>query len=454
MAERPPSPNERRPSGESRAVRWQAILHHSRDALFLLNHHRRLLAVNPRWEEVTDLPLVEVRGLLCRRRAGEAGPLEALAAALAPPAEVFEGRGAHARRRIAGFKRDVLWWDLDFLPIQDGKGRTRVLGKITPVSVEEAPRLAPLPERLATMRERLEPRFALDTIASESLTMRRVLDQVRLAGQSRVPVLIVGEAGTGKQRVARVIHHQGATPERSFATLDSALPPEALETALFGESGLLSHPGLGTLFLRDLPALPRDLQARLCDRLDTSPIAGPRLIGSCRADPLTEVRSQRLLDRLHATLATLVIELPPLRDRRPDLPALAERMLATLAATGDKHVTGLTTGAWDVLRDYPWPGNLRELHALLAGAFRRCDAERIDVPHLPRTLRLRHAVEETPGADPVRKLPLAEILEGVERKLMTFALQKSGGNKSRAAEMLGLWRMHLLRRMEKLGIRE
>ena len=161
-----------------------------------------------------------------------------------------------------------------------------------------------------------------------------------------------------------------------------------------------------------------------------------------------------MLDRLHATLATLVIELPPLRERRADLPALAERMLATLGASGDRRITGLTPGAWEALRDYPWPGNLRELHALLAAASRRCETERIDVAHLPRTLRLRHAVEQTPGADAVRKLPLAEILEGVERKLMTFALRQSGGNKSRAAEMLGLWRMHLLRRMEKLGITE
>lgn len=455
MAERPPSPNERRPSGESRAVRWQAILHHSRDALFLLNHHRRLLAVNPRWEEVTDLPLAEVRGLVCRRRAGESSPLEPLAAALAPPPEVFEGRPARARRRIVGLKRDVLWWDLDFLPFQDGKGRTRVLGKVTPVSVEEAPRLAPLPERLAVLRERLDPRFALETLASESLAMRRVLDQVRLAGQSRVPALIVGEAGTGKQWVARVIHHQGATPERSFAAIDCAfLPAEALESALFGDSGLLSHPGLGTLFLRDLPALPRDLQARLCDRLDTSSVSGPRLLGSCRTDPIAEVRAQRLLDRLHAALATLVIDLPPLRERRADVPALAERMLTSLSTTGDKRVVGLTAAAWEVLRDYPWPGNLRELNVVMAGAFRRCDTERIDVPHLPQMLRLRHTVEQLPPIDPARKLPLAEILEAVERRLMTFALRKSAGNKSRAAEMLGLWRMHLLRRMEKLGITE
>jgi DNA-binding NtrC family response regulator len=133
---------------------------------------------------------------------------------------------------------------------------------------------------------------------------------------------------------------------------------------------------------------------------------------------------------------------------------LAERMLGNLSAAGDKRIVGLTPAAWDVLRDYPWPGNLRELQVVLAGAFRRCDRDTIDVAHLPRTLRLRHAVEQVGGtADPVRKLPLAEILESVERKLMTFALAQCGGNKSRAAEMLGLWRMHLIRRMEKLGIR-
>ena len=128
-------------------------------------------------------------------------------------------------------------------------------------------------------------------------------------------------------------------------------------------------------------------------------------------------------------------------------------MLAGLDAEGDKSVTGLTPAAWEILRDYPWPGNLRELQVVLAGAFRHCDGAEIDVGHLPRTLRLRHAAEQVAGAEPARKLPLAEILDAVERKLMMFALERSGGNKSRAAEMLGLWRMHLLRRMEKLGIK-
>lgn len=453
MAERPPSPNERRPSGESRAVRWQALLQHSRDALFLLNHHRRLLAVNPRWEEITDLPLTEVRGLVCRRR-GEPGPLEALALALAPPAEVFDGKPARVRRRVAGLKRDVLWWDVDFLPFQDGKGRLRILGKVTPVSVEEAPRLVPLPERLGHLRERLDMRFTLETLAGESLALRRVADQVRLAGQSRAPVLLVGEAGTGKQWVARVIHHQGSTPERSFAALDCAhLPAAALESALFQEHGLLSQPGLGTLFLREVAALPREIQARVCDRLDTMPAGGPRLIASSRTEPMTEVRRQRLLDRLHAALATLVIELPRLRERRGDLPALVQRILEGLSASNERRITELTSAAWEVLREYPWPGNLRELQMVLAGAFQRCQGERIDIAHLPQSLRLRHAVEQVAAAEAKRKLPLAEILESVERRLLGIALKQCAGNKSKAAEMLGVWRMNLIRRLEKLGIK-
>ncbi len=149
-----------------------------------------------------------------------------------------------------------------------------------------------------------------------------------------------------------------------------------------------------------------------------------------------------------SALATLTIRLPPLRERKPDLPRLVERLLERAGLAAERTVTGLTPAAWDVLRAYPWPGNLGELYGVLVGACGRTPGERIDASDLPLYLRLSPRPAE---ADAVR-LPLKELLEGAERRLIELALRRAGGNKSRAAELLAIWRPLLLRRMAALGI--
>src|SRR5262249_45530537 len=158
----------------------------------------------------------------------------------------------------------------------------------------------------------------------------------------------------------------------------------------------------------------------------------PRILVGCRGEP------DRLHERLHVLLTPLVIQVPPLRERPGDLPILVGRVLNRLdpsppapVPSGEKahkRVTDLTEAAWQVLKEYSWPGNLREFSAVLTRAWQRCDSERVDVVHLPRWLRLRHAVAEISGATKPRTLPLAQLLEAVERRLLTFALNESGGN--------------------------
>jgi DNA-binding NtrC family response regulator len=174
---------------------------------------------------------------------------------------------------------------------------------------------------------------------------------------------------------------------------------------------------------------------------------GPRVIAGLRADPDEEVRAGRLLDELTARLATLTIDLPPLRERREDLPRLVERLLERAGTAARRRVTDLTAAAWEALRSYAWPGNVAELYAVLVGACGRAKCDHIDAPDLPLYLRLgpRPAAEERP-------LPLKELLEGAERRLIELALRRAGGNKSRAAELLSVWRPLLLRRMSALGV--
>src|SRR5207244_1469987 len=173
---------------------------------------------------------------------------------------------------------------------------------------------------------------------------------------------------------------------------------------------------------------------------------GPRLLaGLCRG-PDEEIRAGRLLDELASRLATLTIGLPPLRERREDLPRLVEGLLERAGAAAGRKVTALAPGAWEVVRSYPWPGNIAELYAVFVGACGRAAGERIDAPDLPLYLRLG----SKPAAAEERPLPLKELLEGAERRLIELALRRAGGNKSRAAALLAVWRPLLLRRMSAL----
>jgi DNA-binding NtrC family response regulator len=304
----------------------------------------------------------------------------------------------------------------------------------------------PLSEKAANLREDAVRRFAFDQLPTALPVMRRLADQVRLATQVAVPVLLVGEAGAGKQWLARLIHNQGPGRERSFAALDCArLPADALHDLLVGERGDNQRSQLATVYLRDPAGLPRELQTRLAERLANR--TGPRVLAGWTS-PTADVRAGRLLEDLHAALGTLVIEVVPLRERRADLPFLVERMLERVPKKDVGQARKLTPAAWDMLGRYTWPGNLRELHEALTQATRHAKGEVIDASDLPASVRL--AVEASVHV-PERNLPLDTILEQVERRLLELALQRTGGHKSRAAELLAIPRPRLFRRLKSLG---
>jgi DNA-binding NtrC family response regulator len=441
--------------------RWQALFQRTPEPLFLLNRQRRILFVNRAWEELTGVSAAQARGLSCaRRKPARPAALESLAHALHPPMEVLHGTPGRARRLVPGVSSGRRWWDVEFFPLQDQDGLLAVLGKVRPVAAETPAGAAPLPEKLMALRQAIAGRYGFEQLASELPVLRRIVTQVRLACQTRVPVLIAGEPGTGKRSVARTIHHLGCTREETFAALDcSGLPSTAIESALFGAHGLARRPGVGTIYLQNLVHLPRDLQAQLADLLGevaeapSGESAGPRWIAGCGSDVAEEVREGRLLGDLYCSLGTVVIALPPLRERLPDLPALVDAFLRRPDADPSApQPNGLSPEAWEFIEGYSWPGNLRELAAVLAAARRHATGEHIEAADLPAPLRLAVRLEQTPGPQPERSLPLDHLLEQAERRLIQLALRLARGNRSRAAEILAVWRPRLQRRIEALEI--
>ncbi|MEM7408831.1 MAG: sigma 54-interacting transcriptional regulator [Myxococcota bacterium] len=315
-----------------------------------------------------------------------------------------------------------------------------------------------------------------DTPVAVSAEMRAVFRSARGAGRSDATVLIVGETGTGKEVVARAVHEASDRAERSFVALNcAALPDGLLESELFGHTrgaftgaererkGAFEEADGGTLFLDEVGETSGAFQAKLLRVLQERafrPLGAPRsrrvdvrVLAATHRDLPREVAAGRFREDLFFRLAVVPIPLPPLRERRDDILALAEHFLRQLGARERKPGCTLAASARQRLRHRSWPGNVRELEnaiqrALIAAAPGSVlHAEAFDDPWEDRE-RPEASVE----ADTQREAPLRENLDRVEAWLIRDALDRQHGHKSATARTLGLTREGLYKKMKRLGI--
>lgn len=418
-----------RPKG-ARGFGWRAFFAASATPVFVLGKGRRLRYANPAWETLTGHPLADSLGLVCSRRRLSTS----LAAALAPTDDALAGRVDHARRPALPLKTGPPWWDLTFIPLAGPDGPYGIVGFVAVVGERVTAAGRNVPAGVMTARDRHARQFPLDLWAG------RVADQLRVAASTTAPVWLVGEPGTGKETAARAVHYAGPNRERMFVGVDcGGLPPATVEGLFWGVGGLAGSDRVGTVYLKDPGALPRDLQQRLADLLTDE--AAPRAICGATRTAAEEVAAGRLTSVYYTKLAVQEIRLPPLRDRLPELPRLAAHLLGGPVA--------LDPAAVDVLTAQPWPANLRELAGVLAEAVTAAGGGPVRRDHLPHALRVRAGLEPPP---PEPLLLLEPALEALERRYIRAALARTDGNVTRAADLLGLNRNKLLRRMEALGI--
>jgi DNA-binding NtrC family response regulator len=408
--------------------------------VFVLTKNRRLQYANPAWEKLTGTKLDDALGMVCSARRHSS----ALAAALAPTPEALAGRPDTARRPAPPNRTGPPWWDVSFAPLAGDGDLLGVVGFITVIGEPVPAAARKIPAAVMAIRDRHASTFTFDLLAGTSPTAERFVAQARLAAQTTAPVWVVGEPGSGKETTARVIHHAGAQRERMFVGVDCAgLQPYLIESLLAGHGGLAGSDRVGTVYLKDPAALPRDLQQHLAELFADAKPNAPRLVCGSAHTAAEDARDRGLIPDFHAGLSVLEIRVPPLRERADDIARTATRLL-------EKATAGIDPSVFEVASAYPWPGNLRELRDVLAGAVATAGTGRVTRDHLPWDLRVRAGLDGPPPASPPLKLDA--ILEAVEKRLLRLALRKAGGNATRAAELLGVWRARLLRRVQALGL--
>ncbi|MBN1393542.1 MAG: PAS domain-containing protein [Pirellulales bacterium] len=417
----------------------------------------------------------------------ELKPLDTAAAGLCPPPRVFSGEISRAKVFQGGGGEKFAERPARFFPLGGESGEPFAV--VAVLDAEDGPPSTEaddlsedgpiaLHEHIRRFRKEIAARLRADRLIGEGATMRLARQRVELAAACRSSVLLVGPPGSGRRRLAAAIHfgggEKGGSPhlseapsgpsrqtgiapfftEGTLAPLDCSLLgadlPEELASIAARAAVEDSPYAPESLLLHRVDELAAEVQVRLSELL-AGPMSTRRLL-STAAEPLGELaRRGKFHPELAALLSTITIELPPLVERREDIPLLAQMFLEERNATGPRQIGGFSQAALDRLDAYRWPGNLDELAEAVAEAHARASGREIAPADLPERLRL--AVQ---AADRPRRVEetivLDEFLGRVERELIRRALARAKGNKARAARLLGVTRPRLYRRMVQLGL--
>jgi DNA-binding NtrC family response regulator len=458
-------------------LRPDHLIGRSTTPVYMVTPDRRISFFNEGCEAFTGFSADDVLGQLCEfvTEPLDNSP-ESLAASLCPPAAAFEGRLASLASQVVRKGAEPELRTLNFIPLLDeegeGAGKAPVAGVLGVIGGTEASEpvaaidpAQDLHSELAALRLFLSRRYGTKSLVCRSDAMFRVAEQAAIARSTASPVLIWGERGSGKEHLARAIHYESAWRTRAFIPLDcqslSALElGQTLKRLLFPSSEDELPPGLapqpGTLYLASVEALPRDAQTTVANafRKENGRGRDLRLMASTILDPQSLVGDDRLRQDFFHLLTPLCIAVPPLRYRMDDLRFLAQYLLEDLNRGESRQFNGFGDDVWEKFAEYNWPGNVGELLAVIREARALCNEPLIRAKDLP--FRFRTGLDAQ-SVGPAWRPPVARLephLEQTEREQIERALAESRHNKSRAAQLLGITRPKLYRRMEILGIRD
>jgi transcriptional regulator with PAS, ATPase and Fis domain len=323
------------------------------------------------------------------------------------------------------------------------------------------------------LRLEVKDRYRFEGIVGSSAALQRTLRLVDRVVRTDSTVLIMGETGTGKELVARAIHYNGGRADKPFLSLNCAdFTHETLSSELFGHKrgaftgAVEDRPGLfkaadgGTIFLDEIGDAPESVQTRLLRVLDQGEIrpvgadtpihVDVRLIAATHRNLEEDAQKERFRKDLFFRLNVIMVVVPPLRERREDIPLLVEHFLERLRQSKGRSVRGFSAEALALLGRHPFEGNIRELENIVERAFALADDDVYVTPDLlPESVLGGRKVEEATETDGT----LRASVERFEQDLIREALTEHGGNQTRAADALGVSRGSLIDKLQKYGLR-
>jgi len=319
-------------------------------------------------------------------------------------------------------------------------------------------------EENISLRQKLEDKYSFENIVAKSSRMQKIIEMIKIVARSNAPVMISGESGSGKEMVARAIHHQSDRKGRPFTAISCAgIPENLLEAEIFGHEGIglngsvihrkgkIEIANKGTLFMDEVGNLNPNLQVHLLRVIEeeaftrvggSEPIpVDVRLISATNKDIKKSIEAGRFLEDLYYRLSVVNIELPPLRDRKEDIPVLADFFLRKFNEENQKKLSGFSSEATDFLLKYEWPGNVRELENAIERATILAKRDYIEVPDLSQQSLYFP-----------RKAALGKTLQDVEKNHILSILIEVNGNCSEASRVLGISRMTLYNKIRAYGL--
>jgi len=330
-------------------------------------------------------------------------------------------------------------------------------------------------DKVSELRSQLETRYDFKNIIGSSEKMQAVFKMMENAVSSSVTVLIQGESGTGKELVARAIHYNGSRKERPFIVVNCAAIPETLlESELFGyergaftgalerKIGKFEQADNGTIFLDEIAEMSPMTQAKLLRVLEGKEVerlggherikVDVRIISATNRELTEEVKESRFREDLYYRLMVFPITLPPLRERKGDVPLLISHFMNIYAKGAGKKISHFSGEAMEYLMGYSWPGNVRELENVIERAVVLCEGDTINLSHLPVGLDAFSGNRLPQVFDGGMETAKIVSLENMESEALKKALDIAEHNISRAAKELGIGRATFYRKAKKFGI--
>lgn len=458
---------------ESIGAHWRTIVDTVNDGLLIIDHRGRIMAANPAAERLTGYTEEELKANDCRIlnctgcKIIAQGPVEKWC-------RFFSVGKMRAKKCMITHKDGRIVHILKSATVlrnADGEtfGAVEILTDMSPIIRQE--------QEIKSLRRSLHLDEGYFGLVGKSDLTRRLFQLIDIAAQSDAPVVIQGESGTGKELVARALHEAGPRLDKAFIKVNcAALNENLLESELFGHVkgaftgteknriGRFEAAHEGSLFLDEIGDLPLSIQVKLLRVLEEKTIervgdhhpvpVDVRIITATNKDLENLVARGLFREDLFFRINVFPLYCPPLHQRIEDIPAIVQHLIRQNIKTSGKRITGVTSEAMDVLVNYSWPGNIRELRNTIEYAFILCPGNSIGVDHLPHRITSGSgAGNMSPTAYPRKAAHFPQANHADEKQMLLNMLRETGWNQSETARRMGISRITVWKRMRKYGIR-